>query len=190
VERLKVDVDGATVEISLEVAVSDLSQLLSDLLSASSVEISPPAVPVKPALEPVPRIIMMPTALHVPEGELVAYNTTPPTSGDHWEGWADCGFHEEGLPDELIVHNLEHSNIVVSYNLAAGEDVELLRNVIDSLGLAAVWGVTRSYDKVPEGTVALAAWGRLDAVRGVDRGRISSFFDAYAGNLGPERIPC
>tara|TARA_B100000315_G_scaffold233669_1_gene246968 strand:- start:1397 stop:1795 length:399 start_codon:yes stop_codon:yes gene_type:complete len=132
----------------------------------------------------------MPTAIHVPDGQLVVYNTTPPTSGDHWAGWAECGFYEGGLPDELIVHNLEHGNIVVSYNLAAGEEVELLRRSLDSLGLAAVWGVTRSYDKIPEGTVALAAWGMLDTVRGADRGKIAVFFDAYAGELGPERIPC
>jgi hypothetical protein len=61
---------------------------------------------------------------------------------------------------------------------------------MDGLGLAADWGVTRSYDKIPAGTVALAAWGRLDTAQGVDRGKIERFFDAYADALGPERIPC
>ena len=50
------------------------------------------------------------------DSESVFYITLPPTSGDHWERWADCGFYDSGLPDELIVHNLEHGNIVVSYS--------------------------------------------------------------------------
>ncbi len=155
--QLRVDADGTKVEISLEVAVSELSRLLGGLLGVSSVESSAPAIPVTPVVERAFRMVVMPTANHVPDGRSVAYNTTPPTSGDHWTGWADGGFHEEGLPDELIVHNLEHGKLVVSYNLAADEDVERLRSVMDSLGLAAVWGVTRPYDKIPEGTVALAA---------------------------------
>ena len=64
---------------------------------------------------------------HVPEGQTVIYNIIPPTSGPHWPRWADCGFYPEGLPDERIVHNLEHSNIVVSHNLATQDEVDQLR---------------------------------------------------------------
>lgn len=188
--RLEVDVDEARVEISLEVAVSELSRLLGDLLSVSSVESSAFGAVAAPGLGEAGEIRVLPTAHHVPDGQTVAYGNTPPISGDHWAGWAECGFYEGGLPDELIVHNLEHGNVVVSYNLAAGEDVEQLRRLMDGLGPAAVWGVTRFYDQIPEGTVALAAWGILDAAQEVDQGTIASFFDVYAGNLGPERIPC
>ena len=188
VEQLSVEVDGAGVVISLEVAVSDLSRLLGDLVNVSSVESSAFGAVAVPELPGDPEIRALPSALHVPDGETVAYNTTPPIGGDHWAGWADCGFYEGGLRDELIVHNLEHGNIVVSHNLPAGEDVEQLRSVMNSLGLAAEWGVTRSYDKIPEGTVALAAWGMLDADTGVDWDTIAGFFDAFAGALGPERI--
>jgi hypothetical protein len=127
---------------------------------------------------------------HVPEGQPVAYNTVPPTSGDHWAGPANCGFYQDGLPDERIVHNLEHGNIVISYNLATQEDVARLRDAIDGIGLSAVWGVTRSYDKIPAGTVAVAAWGVLDTMDGIDEGRLKTFFDTYSGTLGPERVIC
>ena len=60
----------------------------------------------------------MPSMNHVPEWQSVAYSTTPPTSGPHWDRWADRGFYPDGLPDELIAHNLEHGNIVVSYKSA------------------------------------------------------------------------
>ena len=58
---------------------------------------------------------IMPTRRHISEGTTVEYNTVPPTSGDHYARWAECGFEEFELVDERIVHNLEHGNIVISY---------------------------------------------------------------------------
>jgi hypothetical protein len=139
---------------------------------------------------------LMPTANHLGEDRTVKYTTTPPTSGDHWAQWANCGFYPEGLPDERVVHNLEHSNIVISYNLTAPEDIESLRKAVEAVGLSRAWGVTRYYDKLAPGTVALAAWGILDTMPGVDRNRIKKFFETYAGKIGPEKdqrgigIPC
>ena len=127
---------------------------------------------------------------HVSQNQTVSYNTNPPTSGDHWSTPARCAFYEDGLPDEQIVHNLEHGNIVVSYNLATPEEVDQLKDAVDSIGLNPVWGVTRSYDKIPVGTVALAAWGVLDTMQGVDRERINRFFETYSGRLGPESFNC
>ncbi len=79
---------------------------------------------------------------------------------------------------------------MVSYNLATPEEVEKLREVMGDMGLAERTGVTRFYDKTPEGTVALAAWGVSDTIQGVDAERIRTFFEHYAGT-GPEgNIPC
>ena len=132
----------------------------------------------------------MPTSLHVPDGQSVAYSTTPPTSGDHWVRWADCGFYENGLPDELIVHNLEHGNIVVSYNLSEERDITNLRNAMAGIPLAEEWGVTRFYDKIPESMVSVAAWGRRIRMPVVDVRGLANFFSAFAGSVGPERIAC
>ena len=128
---------------------------------------------------------------HVKEGTHVEYNSIPATSGDHWPQWSRCGFFEEGLDDERIVHNLEHSNIVVSYNLDTPEEVQELRDVMDDVGLARALGVTRFYDKIDPGTVALSAWGVSDTMTGIDEERINTFFDTYGGTLGPEgNISC
>ena len=94
------------------------------------------------------------------------------------------------MRDEQAVHNLEHGNIVVSYNFSDPAQVDQLRQAIGDIGLANVWGVTRSYDKIPAGQVAVAAWGVLDTFEGVDGQRIKTFFDTYAGNLGLEQVPC
>lgn len=142
---------------------------------------------------------IMPTREHV-DGKTVSYNTIPPTSGNHWSGPARCGFYEadqrEETRDEIVVHNLEHGAIVISYNLPTPEEVNQLRDVLSAIGLNQTWGVARFYDKIPEGTVALAAWGVLDTMQGVDQNRIKKFFQTYAGRLGPETtqagigIPC
>ncbi|MCH7548433.1 MAG: MarR family transcriptional regulator [Candidatus Krumholzibacteriota bacterium] len=68
--------------------------------------------------------------------------------------------------------------------------VDQLEDAVGSIGLNPVWGVTRFYDKIPAGTVTVAAWGVLDQMDGVDRERISRFFETYAGSLGPETIIC
>ncbi len=134
---------------------------------------------------------VMPTRNHLAEGTPIEYNTVPATSGDHWPRWSQCGFFEEEIPDERIVHNLEHSNIIVSYNLTTPEEVEELRDVMSSVGLSGVHGVTRSYSKIEPGTVALSAWGVSDTMQGIDEERINRFFEAYGGTLGPEgNIPC
>lgn len=139
---------------------------------------------------------IMATADHIPAGQTLRYSTIPPTSGNHWAAPANCGFYTAGLPDEQTTHNLEHSNIVVSYNLTTQEEVAQLRKVMDGIGLNPIWGVTRFYDKIEPGTVAVAAWGVLDTMKGIDRDRIKKFFETYAGRLGPEKdkkgigIPC
>ena len=136
-----------------------------------------------------------PARNHV-DGKTIKYNTIPPTSGDHWSQPASCGFYEQGLPDEQAVHNLEHGAIVISYNLSDPSDVDTLRRIVENIDLSKIWGVTRFYDKIEQGTVAVAAWSALDTMQGVDQGRIEKFFKAYAGRLGPEKstkgigIPC
>jgi hypothetical protein len=61
---------------------------------------------------------------------------------------------------------------------------------LDSIDLNPIWGVTRFYDKVEPGTVAMATWGVLDIMKGIDRDRIKKFFETYSGRLGPEQVPC
>lgn len=44
------------------------------------------------------------------------YNSNPPTSGPHYTQQASWGVHKATIPDEYIVHNLEHGGIVVHYH--------------------------------------------------------------------------
>ena len=114
----------------------------------------------------------------------------PPTSGHHWPRWAKCGFYEEELPDELVVHNMEHGNIVISYNLINQKDIDSLKKSFSDISLSELWGVARFYSRIPEGQVSLSTWGVTDSFTDIDTPRIRRFFEAYHGILGPEKIPC
>ena len=134
--------------------------------------------------------------------------TVPPTSGQHWNGWVQCGFYRDAVPDERIVHNMEHGNIIVHYNLADPAQIDELAKAFDDIGMTNLWGVARPYNPgvdadgnelFPEGTIALTTWGVRDQwnvrevddadnyrIVGVDKDRMERFFEAYSGKLGPE----
>ena len=118
----------------------------------------------------------------------VDYNSVPPNSGDHWSTPVRCGFYIQPVPDELIVHNMEHSNIVLSYNLPNAADVDALVAAINDL--PDLWRdhftVARPYQGIEKGSIALTTWGVLDIMEGVDRQRIIRFFEHYVGTMGPE----
>ena len=192
---LEIGRDGRRLTIKAGIPTADLSDLLGSLTFLTGTAQSagrPPETPEISLLEAAigDEISIMPSADHVAEGQRVDYGTTPPTSGDHWARWADCGWYPDGLPDEVITHNLEHGNIVVSYNFTNPAQVTRLRRVLDGVTLFEKWGVARSYDRIPDGQIALSAWGRLDTFQGVAQGEIELFFEAFAGFMGPERISC
>lgn len=134
-----------------------------------------------------------PDQMNIGDVEPDGYNTVPPTSGRHWGAWSDCGFYNYPLPDELLVHNLEHGNIIISYNLTDDAQVAALRDAVDAIPLAAEYAIVRRYHGIPEGMVALTTWGVLDRIMGVDSARIGRFFREFPGNTGPEfpnGLPC
>ena len=191
--QIEVSSNRSRATFRVEMTSSEFGQLVTALVGIASSETAvideEPTQPQR-AAELGDEVALMPTKDHVPEGQTVIYSTTPPTSGDHWARWAECGFYEDGLPDELITHNLEHGNIVVSYNFASQQEINKLRETMDSIKLADEWGVTRFYNEIPEGQIAVAAWGRLYTAQNIDRDQIAMFFADYAGKRGPERIAC
>ena len=193
---LEIDRDGRRLTISVGVPQSELSDIFGDLTTVTETTTQssgrlPPGTPEIRLLEAAigHEVPIMPSSEHV-TGTTVQYSTTPPTSGMHWPEWADCGWYPDGLRDEMITHNLEHGNIVVSYNLTNPAQVTELRQVLDGVAQFNNWGVARFYDEIPDGQVALSAWGMLHTAQGVTAVPIEVFFEAYAGLLGPGRVAC
>ena len=118
-----------------------------------------------------------------------AYNSNPPTSGWHYEKWADKGVYKNQLPDEQLIHNLEHGYIWISYNPDANP--EIIKQLEDFYGLGnkIIVEPRKENDKL----IALAAWNWLDTFDLVsgdslsddELKRIGDFIDEYI-NQGPE----
>jgi len=84
------------------------------------------------------------------------YNSNPPTSGPHYEDPAPVKFYDQELPDEQLVHNLEHGDVWISYKPDIPPAIiEILK---DFAGGKVI--VTKRFKNDTD--IALAAWGRLD----------------------------
>src|SRR3989304_1142679 len=53
---------------------------------------------------------------HIPVGTKgTGYTRNPPTSGEHYGSEAKWDVYTQPVPDELVIHNLEHGGIWISY---------------------------------------------------------------------------
>jgi len=111
------------------------------------------------------------------------YHSNPPTSGPHYEKPADFGIYDRELPDEQLVHNLEHGGIWISYaNLSAGEIKQL-----SSLAKSYPQTVIMTPRAKNESRIALASWGMLLKLEKIDEKVIQNFIRGNK-NHSPEPI--
>ena len=73
---------------------------------------------------------------HKPDGTVIQYPVSPPSSGPHYQVWAQFGktFYSEGdrPPVPNLVHNLEHGYTILWYNEATmknQEQVDLIEKI-------------------------------------------------------------
>lgn len=116
---------------------------------------------------------------HVPEGTKVTnYNSNPPTSGNHWPRPADWGFYNVTLPDELLVHNLEHGGIWISYKDIDFDTKSKLENIARIYPQAVIVTSRPRNDN----KIVLASWGKLDKLDLLDEEKIERFIKANINN--------
>ncbi len=108
------------------------------------------------------------------------YNSNPPTSGWHYSTPAEWGMYEIELPDEQVLHNLEHGGIWISYKeIDAGT-----RSEFEKIARAnpKVIITPRQANDAP---IALASWNRLQNLEQFD-GEIIMNFIRLNKNKSPE----
>lgn len=127
-------------------------------------------------------------ATHVQEGVEVDYQTSPPTSGDHYPApYADGAFLNTP-PSERFVHTLEHGRVLIQYHPDLPESEQLLLKGVFEEDPGAM--MLFPFEDMPY-QVAVTAWRQqlvceewspetVDAVR--------AFRDEFRG-MGPERLP-
>lgn len=128
---------------------------------------------------------------HVQDGEHPEYNSNPPTSGNHYAQPEEWGIYDRELRKERLVHNLEHSGIVVYYRCPETEAgcpelIESLKNLAGQL-IKKDRKVLLAKSSEINSRIALSAWGWYDAFDVFDEDRIWNFFRDHV-NKGPERV--
>ncbi|MDP2789141.1 MAG: DUF3105 domain-containing protein [bacterium] len=123
---------------------------------------------------------------HVGRNEKHAvYNSNPPTSGPHWVGVAGPGIKTEFVPDELVLHSMEHGAAVVWYreDLEQSEIDKIKQAFNNSSGKKIM--LSRKDLDVP---VALTSWGYLLKLESVDEEKIKEFIETN-NDRAPEKAP-
>jgi hypothetical protein len=114
------------------------------------------------------------------------YDSTPPTSGPHWQITADPGFYTVELPLEELVHNLEHGQIVVWYAPYIDRETQSALELLVAQNAGAVIAVP--YSKVqPPYEFVLTAWGASQSCARVSKPVIDRFRRRFQGR-GPEDV--
>lgn len=124
---------------------------------------------------------------HVADEVHIFYKTDPPTSGTHSNRWLPASVYGVGeAKPELLVHNLEHGNIVIYFDRSV-----LSQSDLDPLFKLAKkhigqWdGILLVGRKDKEHPIILTAWRAMLRLTKVDMNRVSSFVDTFRGR-GPE----
>lgn len=115
----------------------------------------------------------------------VDYEAEFPTSGSHSPTPAQPGFYESDLPDEAIVHSLEHGNVVIYYDEPGELALKMLRRWTQAYQ-GALDGVVAVRRQGMGEKVVLTAWQHRLVLEQFDV-RATHFVDAFRGR-GPERI--
>jgi len=111
------------------------------------------------------------------------YNSNPPTSGPHYGQDAEWGVYQEALPDEQLIHSLEHGGIWISY-----KDVDALtKDQLETIGRQYPGSVIVMPRSKNDAKISLASWGRLEKLDSFDRDRIVNFIKANI-NKSPEPL--
>ena len=118
------------------------------------------------------------------------YSSTPGTSGPHWDpsGLANWGVYTNPLPEEQVIHNLEHGGIVIWYD-PESLDADQVAELADYVNRQTSSGISGRYkfilspwDGPDFGTpIAVTSWRQLLYLDEVDIDAIEAFQRAHYG---------
>ena len=136
-------------------------------------------------------------AAHIP-GNLAnpfGYSFVPATSGPHWAGAttpagvpapAPWGQYRQILPDEVLVHNLEHGGIGLHYDCEGGCP-EIVQALDDIIPRNPSQFILSPYVNMPK-KIAITAWRHHLYLDEFDEDLIRRFIDEYQ-DRGLESVP-
>lgn len=125
-------------------------------------------------------------ASHLADGEFYDdYSSDPAVIGPHWQHPAGAGMKNTDIPDESLIHSMEHGAVIVYYNPELSEDdITLVKDAfISASGKKII--VPRENLDVP---VALGSWGQLLKLSEINTDTIVQFIEVN-NDRAPEKAP-
>ena len=124
---------------------------------------------------------------HIPENSMSFFKTDPPTSGPHSVTWLPPSIYEaHETTRELLVHNLEHGNIVIYFNRALLSDSEMKWLSELTHQYLGQWdGMLMVARDDKEHPLILTAWRAMLRMKAMDQKKVLKFVEAFRGR-GPE----
>jgi len=134
-------------------------------------------------------------AQHTAPCTVLEYASNPPTSGTHYEVWAAYEIYDQPVPRGFLVHALEHSAVVLSYNCSLAEQAGLdcgsliaeLARFSDEWPADPLCSATRhrlvvTPDPLLDAPFAAAAWGYYLKGDCFDAEQVASFVEEHYGD--------
>ena len=117
----------------------------------------------------------------------VNYPTEPPVSGEHAGQPTTCGKFDSRLPDENLVHTLEHGAIGLLFDpeKASQEDIESLEGIVDEYD-SHIFSAPYSQMQT---AFAIVSWGEMMRLQSLDERAVREYVDTFR-QKGPEKIDC
>jgi hypothetical protein len=113
----------------------------------------------------------------------VNYPQSPPVGGLHNPKWLACGAYDHPVPEENVVHDLEHGTVWITYRPGLAP---LQVNVL--VALLPDDGIISPYDNL-SAPVVVTVWARQLELRSVDDPRLQLFLAKYGdGHTAPEPL--
>lgn len=122
---------------------------------------------------------------HVNPPAELAYKTDPPTSGAHYPAWTRPGFYKEPQPSGLLVHALEHGNVVIYYSLQNTPEDVVSRLEDYARTYTGQWDGVIVTPREQAEPVVLTAWRNMVVQPAFDQKTADAFIDRFRGR-GPE----
>lgn len=119
----------------------------------------------------------------------VQYEMKIPTSGTHSPHDLKFGFYKDKPSYEMLVHNLEHGDIIIYYHADADPKIKEQLNYFVNFREAGAGILAVPNEDIPAGKeVVVNAWTKTMELSVYDEEKIATFIYKYI-NEGPEKIP-
>jgi len=119
------------------------------------------------------------------------YSSTPATSGTHWATPTNWGIYSTALPEELVLHNLEHGGLVIWYQptgLADGDLAALTAYVQTQVASERFKVILTPWGGSDFGhPIAVTSWNWLLYLDTADIDQVRAFLDDHYGEA-PEPL--